>query len=804
MNKSKMAIKPEDVAATISTQADVTLTAAQKRAEHYLKTWQTHAESISDRSKKIADIFGVLGHANGNGRGIIDAWTEYLTDRAQRSVLFADAMRQFSDTVIQHNAEGAPPVLIFDSELVMDGKDLDRPCNYFLLRLLPSDGAKIDNTKRPIVIVDPRAGHGGGIGGFKPDSQVGVAFKRGHPVYFVAFHQEPIPHQTLAMVADAEAAFLREIERLHPKSPKPVVVGNCQGGWATAILAATNPDLTGPIVLNGAPMSYWAGKVGQDLMRYSGGLVGGALPAMVAGDVSGGIFDGADLVLNFEGLNPARNWFGKYFDLYQNVDTGVDRFLKFERWWGGFYLLTTEEITWIVENLFVGNKLPKNTAQLEPGRPIDLKNIKAPIICFASHGDNITPPAQALDWIMDCYATEEEIQIRGQKILYMLHDQIGHLGIFVSASIANRETSEMADVLEIIEALPPGLYEMKVEAYKGEGDDKTFDLSISAATFDDIIAATGERTEEPAFAAVARGSEALTEVYESTLRPFIVNSANEELGRKIRDLHPMRVSRQMFASDRPYMKSIEKQADAVRAERSPVSEDNPFRQMESLWGEMVETAWDSYRDIRETMIEMTFLNTYLSPWAMLYASKRNQERANPSPEQMGKMPEVQASLRHMAHGDLNTALVRTMILVSQMTPSVHLSNLSKALEELSRRKYFDTLSAEALQELIREQTIICKFDQEGALKTLPGLLKSDQEITQVLDAIDLVFGEQANVPAVVFEKSREIREMLKAKSKSTAPAKNPKVIEPVPVKTAQAKPLQPKAAAKTKTPVPGE
>jgi hypothetical protein len=58
---------------------------------------------------------------------------------------------------------------------------------------------------------------------------------------------------------------------------------------------------------------------------------------------------------------------------------------------------------------------------------------------FASHGDDITPPEQALNWIVDTYADEQEIKIRGQRILYMVHDRIGHLGIFVSAAVARKE-----------------------------------------------------------------------------------------------------------------------------------------------------------------------------------------------------------------------------------------------------------------------------------------------------------------------------------------------------------------------------
>ena len=50
---------------------------------------------------------------------------------------------------------------------------------------MPPAGVTVHDWKRPYIIIDPRAGHGGGIGGFKTDSQVGVALADGHPVYFV-------------------------------------------------------------------------------------------------------------------------------------------------------------------------------------------------------------------------------------------------------------------------------------------------------------------------------------------------------------------------------------------------------------------------------------------------------------------------------------------------------------------------------------------------------------------------------------------------------------------------------------------
>jgi len=46
----------------------------------------------------------------------------------------------------------------------------------------------------------------------------------------------------------AEAEFVAEISRRHPEAEKPVVVGNCQGGWATMIMAACNPEITGKVI----------------------------------------------------------------------------------------------------------------------------------------------------------------------------------------------------------------------------------------------------------------------------------------------------------------------------------------------------------------------------------------------------------------------------------------------------------------------------------------------------------------------------------------------------------------------------
>ena len=148
------------------------------------------------------------------------AW-EYLVDATQRSVLFWDVMRQRGEQYREHMAQTVPHVLHYEVELVLDGRTLPRPVNYGLTRVVPPKGVKVDPTRRPFVIIDPRAGHGPGIGGFKADSEIGVALKAGHPCYFVGFrarsHAGPDHRGYRARRGD----FYRKGPRARTRTPTP-------------------------------------------------------------------------------------------------------------------------------------------------------------------------------------------------------------------------------------------------------------------------------------------------------------------------------------------------------------------------------------------------------------------------------------------------------------------------------------------------------------------------------------------------------------------------------------------------------
>ena len=664
----------------------------------------------------------------------------YAVDATQRNVLFWDTMRRAGNTFVEHERAGCPPVLVFEWDMVVDGRTLDRPCNYALVRIRPPDGTPGPNpAMRPFVIIDPRAGHGAGIGGFKSDSQVGVALRRGHPVYFVIFFRDPEPSQTILDVTSAEAVFLRTIRDAHPKAPKSVVIGNCQGGWAVMMLGASEPDLTGPLVLNGAPLSYWAGERGRNPMRYTGGLAGGSWPATLMADLGNGRFDGASLVANFENLSPGTTKFRKYFDLYEKADSEPERFLEFERWWGGYFLMNRDEIRWIVENHFIGDRFARGEISSGPGGPsFNMRAVKSPIIVFASAGDNITPPAQALRWIADVYRDEQEIKTLGQTIVYLVHDDIGHLGIFVSGKVANKEHNEIANTLDLIEAVAPGLYEMRITGAEGDGLNAGYQVELVARTLADIRAVTGE-AENEAFPAVARIAALNQTMYDTVVSPVIRSMTTEKSAELRRQLNPMRLRRTLVSDLNPAMRPLAGMAEQVRANRAPIPPDNPFIGMERAMADGIEHAIDSYRDWRDAWQETAFHAVYGTLGALGVAC--DTVEAGPRHDPAGP-DEARIALARIADGGYAEAVVRMMILLARARGGVRRNRLARSNALLTNEAPFAQMSAQARQALIHEQTLQVELAPEAALQSLTKLLATAAERRRALATVADVAGPE--------------------------------------------------------------
>jgi len=670
---------------------------------------------------------------------------QYAADFAQRSILFWDTLRQRGNNFLEHERQGLPPVLHFDHEMVMDGRSLERPVNYALLRIVAPPGVKVDDRRRPYVIIDPRGGHGPGIGGFKDDSQVGVALREGHPVYFVIFFPNPEPGQTLLDVCNAEREFVHRVRELHPDAPKPGIVGNCQGGWAAMMLAAASPDDTGPIVVVGAPMSYWGGAwregEGDNPMRYAGGLLGGTWLASLASDLGAGKFDGASLVQNFENLNPANTFWDKYYQLFANIDTEQPRFLEFERWWGGYFLMNREEIEWITQNLFVGNKLWSGTAG--PAGIFDLRQIKVPIVLFASAGDNITPPQQAFNWVADVYGSTEEIKARGQVIVGLMHEDVGHLGIFVSGKVAKREGSQIASVLESIEALPPGLYGMQITEQKGAGK-PAYEVSLVELRLEDVTERLNrfKRADEGPFEAVRAISEFNQRAYELFGRP-VVNALSTEVGAQLsRNFHPLRLQRWAISDLNPWLWCLAPAASAVKAQRRALPADHPARKVESTVADLMSASLDCYRALRDTVAEATFFQIYGHLFAF-YRGDKQAAGTGVKPDDPRQLPIVKAALASIDKGGYAEALARVAVLMGPRDEPLPLSRLQLAQDLLDEyRGFLPDLAPDEVRRIGGTQELIVRYERTRAIETLPVLLAKRGDRERLLTLLKRVLGDK--------------------------------------------------------------
>src|ERR1044072_6561227 len=73
---------------------------------------------------------------------------EYFVDAAQCTIQFWDVMRQRGNQFKAHQEETVPHVLEYAAELVLDGRNFERPVNYLLVRIIPPAHVKIDMRRR--------------------------------------------------------------------------------------------------------------------------------------------------------------------------------------------------------------------------------------------------------------------------------------------------------------------------------------------------------------------------------------------------------------------------------------------------------------------------------------------------------------------------------------------------------------------------------------------------------------------------------------------------------------------------------
>ena len=502
------------------------------------------------------------------------------------------------------------------------------------------------------------------------------------------------------------------------------------------------------MIIAGSPLSYWAGVRGKNPMRYSGGLLGGSWLTALTGDLGAGKFDGAHLVQNFESQNPANTLWSKQYNLYSKIDTEAPRYLEFEKWWGGHVNLNAAEIQFIVDELFVGNNLAAGRIQISDGRTVDLRNIRSPIVIFCSKGDNITPPQQALGWILDLYDDVDEIRSYGQTIVYTVHETAGHLGIFVSGALARKEHSEFSSNIDMIDVLPPGLYEAIF--VPNSGNTANADLATGewimrceARTLDDIRAFGGNDAEdERRFATAARVSEMNLAMYRAFAQPFVRQWATPQMAEAMNRFHPLRMQYELFSNANPFMHWVGRAAQTVRENRASVSKDNLLTAMQEKTSKQIAEALDGVRDTVERASEATFLSIYGSPWLQAAVgidptSNKPARKADKSTLHreltQTRIGELKARI---PDGGIREATVRALLYVGMARGSVDERGFENIRRIRERLKQMGPLSLGAFKALVRDQHAMLLIDQATALAAIPSMLPPESD--KRMKAVELI------------------------------------------------------------------
>ena len=246
---------------------------------------------------------------------------------------------------------------------------------------------------------------------------------------------------------------------------------------------------------------------------------------------------------------------------------------------------------------------------------------------FASYGDNITPPHQALAWLKAVYKTTDALKQAGQRIVYLINPHVGHLGIFVSASVARFEHRAILESLGDVEALAPGLYEMKISNPTGDPDCRKpqYSVAFEERRVEDLVF----DYPREAFERVREVSEFNQMLYRTFVSPWVQAAATPWSAALLKWLHPMRTSRYLLSEKfSPWMHVTAAMAEQVRRNRVSVPEDGQLRASERDFSAHVTKTIEAVREQRDKMEEAAFQLLYGS---MVSAKPRHNGAVNQAP-----------------------------------------------------------------------------------------------------------------------------------------------------------------------------
>lgn len=200
------------------------------------------------------------------------------------------------------------------------------------------------------------------------------------------------------------------------------LVGLCQGGWLSAMLAARFPSKVCSLVLAGSPIDTHAGD--GPVRRLGARTPMAYYRSLVA--LGGGRMRGKFMLAAWKKMHPDEHYWGKYIDLHDNLRNAdyVARARHFARWYEHTVDLPGRMYLEAVERLFKRNELARGQF-IALGKRITLKAITVPIYLLAGADDDITSKEQV-------FGAAALLGTPKDRIVSELAPG-GHIGLFMGA-----------------------------------------------------------------------------------------------------------------------------------------------------------------------------------------------------------------------------------------------------------------------------------------------------------------------------------------------------------------------------------
>ena len=212
------------------------------------------------------------------------------------------------------------------------------------------------------------------------------------------------------------------------------LVGLCQGGWVSAMVAARFPDKVNSLVLAGAPIDTDAGN--GPITRMVHESPSSFYEELV--ELGGGLMRGKFMLQGWKNMHPEQHYVQDQIDLYENIDDPayVAKEEAFESWYENPIDLPGRWYLQVINQLFKENRLTKGTF-VGLGRKLDLRNITCPTYLLAGAADDITPPEQVLN-------AEKHLGTPKDRIVKKTAPG-GHIGLFMGARTLNDYWPKIAE-----------------------------------------------------------------------------------------------------------------------------------------------------------------------------------------------------------------------------------------------------------------------------------------------------------------------------------------------------------------------